>query len=417
MKRILYIQHATSLGGSVLSLLGLVQKLDRKRFEPVVACIGAGTEIPDFYRQNGIESFACPDLAVFPHTTGGWYSCYNPRALWQLALVVMRFPRIAGAAKRLVKQVKPDLIHLNSVVLGPCAVGVARTGVPLVWHVRESVVSGHFGFRRWLIQQWLLRLPKEIIFISSAEKKQLLEDKRGIVIPNFVDFEQFDRNLNGQAMRQSIGLKSDDQVVLFLGGFWNIKGARPLLKALAIEHQRNYKMHAIFASAIATPSTRLVARIGRMILPLLGHPTDRQWATKFMRQYAMESYVHLLPFQGAPEQLLAACDVLVFPSIAPHFARPVIEAGAMGKAVVASRLGGVMELVEENQTGILVPPGDVHALADALHQVLNRKDEAARMGENGFQRARDYYNAEHNAQQIMTVYAHILGLEPISPCR
>ena len=84
----------------------------------------------------------------------------------------------------------------------------------------------------------------------------------------------------------------------------------------------------------------------------------------------MEPWVRLLPFRPDPERLNAAADLVVFPSTLPHFARPVIEAGAMAVPVVASRLGGVEELVEDGMTGILVPPGDPAALGDAIARVL-----------------------------------------------
>lgn len=409
MKRILYIQHATSLGGSAISLLNLLRQLDRQRYEPVVACVGTGDAIPSFYREHGVEAFACPDLGIFPHTTGGWFPLYNPRALLHLCLAWARFNSVARAMERLVARVHPDLVHLNSVVLGPCAVGAARTGVPMVWHVREAVVHGHFGLRRRIIRNWLTRLPDEIIFISGDERRQLLGDLRGVVIPNGVDFQRFDRKLDRHAMRQELGLAPDAQVVLFLGGFWSIKGTQPFLKALHIEHQRNPRVHAVVAGALATPSKRLVARIGRFILPLIGRPTDRQWATRFMRQHTMETYVHLLPFRDDVERLLAASDVLLFPSTAPHFARPVIEAGAMARPVVASRLGGVEELVADGETGLLVTPNDVQALADALHQVLTQPEAASRMGENGFRRAQALYNADRNAAQVMELYDRVLA--------
>jgi glycosyltransferase involved in cell wall biosynthesis len=65
-------------------------------------------------------------------------------------------------------------------------------------------------------------------------------------------------------------------------------------------------------------------------------------------------------------QVLAASDVLVFPSTVPHFARPVIEAAAMGKPAIASDVGGPAELVVNGETGLLVPPKDAHALAEAI---------------------------------------------------
>ena len=406
-KRILFIQHASAMGGSVLSLLYLMQKLDRSKYIPVVACVSPLGGVVELYQSQGIETFHWPRLAIFPHTTGGWYPIWNPRALGQLAKKIAAFPSGVTATRQLIQKVKPDLVHLNSVVLAPSAVGVKREKIPLVWHVREAVVPGHMGCRRALIKHWLMSLPDEIIFISSDEKQQLLNNRRGVVIPNFVDFNRFNQEVDGSACRQDLGLKKSDFAVLFLGGLGKIKGIHPFLEAVRIEHERNPHLHVVIASGISPQSTRWIARTARVVLPLLGCPTTRQRAMAFMQLNQMQCYVHLLPFRSDIERLIAACDVLAFPSIEPHFARPVIEAGAMGKPVIASRIGGVEELIEEGVTGILVPPGDVHAIADALHTLFTQSAMAANMGRNGCKRSQLSYNADINVEEITRIYDHI----------
>ncbi len=414
MKKILYIQHATSLGGSVLILLSLMQRLDRTHYTPLVACVGAGRDIPEFYRERGFDAFPCPEIGVFPHTTGGWFPLYSPRACAQFLTTLVQFRRTVSATQRLIDRVRPDIVHLNSIVLGPSALGVARTGVPFVWHVREAVVDGHLGFRRSLIRRWLMKLPTEAIFISSDERRKLLGDRRGVVIPDFVDFGRFNRNLDGLDFRRELGLSSDDQVVLYLGGLSRAKGTHTLLEALPIVYARHPRLHVVIAGGLSPMSRRLEARIGRIILPLFGQPTDRQRVMRAIRRRGMGSYVHLLPFRLDVEDLLAASDVLVFPSVEPFSALPVMEAGAMAKPVVASRIGGGEEMVEDGETGILTPPGDVQVLAEAIKRVLADGAVARRMGENGFLRANRLYSAEKNAEQTFSIYDRILSSNELS---
>jgi glycosyltransferase involved in cell wall biosynthesis len=107
--------------------------------------------------------------------------------------------------------------------------------------------------------------------------------------------------------------------------------------------------------------------------------------------------------------VLAASDVLAFPSTVPHFARPIIEAGAMARPVVASRLGGPLELVEDGVTGLLVPPGDPAALATAIAPLLDDPERAARLGEAGYRRARADFDAGANARRTFAVYEELLG--------
>jgi glycosyltransferase involved in cell wall biosynthesis len=122
-------------------------------------------------------------------------------------------------------------------------------------------------------------------------------------------------------------------------------------------------------------------------------------------------YLRFLGMRTDIPRLLAACDVLAFPSVEPHFARPIIEAGAMAKPVVASRLGGPLELVDEGRTGLLVPPDDPPALAEALIDLLHDPERAAALGEAGHHQARERFNADHNARATFALYDELLNAD------
>jgi glycosyltransferase involved in cell wall biosynthesis len=100
---------------------------------------------------------------------------------------------------------------------------------------------------------------------------------------------------------------------------------------------------------------------------------------------------------------LEVCEFLVFPSVRPHFARPVIEAALAGKPAIASDFGGIREVVSEGDGAVLVPPGNAAALADAMISMLRDPEAARRMG----QRAREF------AGQKFTVPLHVDAVERI----
>ena len=87
----------------------------------------------------------------------------------------------------------------------------------------------------------------------------------------------------------------------------------------------------------------------------------------------------------------------------------------MGKPVVASRIGGVEELVEDRKTGLLVPPNDPEALAEALVSVLTSPDNARRMGAHGHTQALELFNAASNVRATIAVYERILQNEKPTP--
>ncbi|MHB8624640.1 MAG: glycosyltransferase family 4 protein [Aggregatilineales bacterium] len=403
-KKILYIQHAGSLGGSCMSLLYLSQGLDRGKYKPVVACIHPTPEVLNLYREAGIETLYWPGISPFEHTTLGWMPLYNPFGLLKLVRQSLRFMPSVYATQALIGAVKPNIVHLNSLVLAPSALGVRRAGVPLVWHVREPVHLGHAGLRKRLLSRLFMRLADEGVFISQFDRDRLTGEKKGVVVYNFVDFKCFDYHIDGKPIRYELGLPSEAKVILYLGGQSVVKGIFPLLRAMPLVKQQIPNVHLLVGAGAYHFSGRFVSRLARTILPLIGSGTVAQRVDRLIEGCPMQNNVQLLEWRSDTPQLLAACDVLVFPSIEPHFARPIIEAGAMAKPVVASRIGGVEELVEDGKTGVLVPPGDFEALAKALIMLLNNVQTAQQMGKEGYQHALRLFDATNNVQAVVRIY-------------
>lgn len=407
--RILYVVHSAGLGGALLSLRYLVEALDRDRYEPVVACIHDVPEVMDTFRAAGVETVHAPGISIFPHTTGGWDPLATPFGALRAARTLRAFGPSARATEALVRRVRPDIVHLNSLVLAPSAAGARAAGARVVWHVRESVHPGHLGVRRRWLGRAIRRWADEAVFISHDDRRRLTGGSFGVVIPNYVDHARFDRALPGCPVRAELNVPADAPLALFFGGVSSLKGAHVLLPALLRARRTVPNLHAVIAGAEAPWSQSLVARAARAVLPLLGSGTERQRFVRAYQEGGMEGWVRLLPFRNDPERLTAAADVVVFPSTQPHFARPVIEAAAMATPVVASRLGGVEELVEDGVTGILVPPGDPEALGDALARVLGDPALAGRMGEAGYARSLERYAARPNLERILAVYDAVLG--------
>jgi len=407
--RVLYIVHSDCVGGADVSLRSLLEALDPARFEPVVACIRPAPSVLEWYAAAGVEVMHAPGIGTFPHTTGGWNPLAHPPGLARALRAAAGFGLSARVTERLVRRVRPGLVHLNSLVLAPSAAGARAAGARVVWQVRESVHPGHAGVRRRMLARGVARWAHEAIFISADDRRRLTGGRFGVVIPNFVDHRRFDRGLDGAAVRDELGIPPRAPLVLFLGGVSTIKGAHVLLPALVAARERVPEMHALVAGAERPWSRSPAARAARAVLPLLGTGTERQRFLRAHHRGAMEGWVRLLSHRPDPERLMAAADLVVFPSTVPHFARPVIEAGAMATPVVASRLGGMEELVDDGRTGLLVPPRDPAALADAIVRVLTEPGLARRMGEAGHEASLRRFAREPLVAQVLDVYARVLG--------
>jgi glycosyltransferase involved in cell wall biosynthesis len=103
-------------------------------------------------------------------------------------------------------------------------------------------------------------------------------------------------------------------------------------------------------------------------------------------------------------------DIFVLPSLEGYeaFGRVVIEAMAMLKPVVATRSGGVPEIVEDGVTGIMISPGDAKAMAEAIVSLLKDEDRAKQMGLEGRQKAEKAYSLRTHLERIESLYLHLL---------
>jgi glycosyltransferase involved in cell wall biosynthesis len=409
-RRILFIQHAGALGGSTMSLLYTMQGLDRSRYEPVVALIRPIVEMTAMYRQAGIETLEWPGITTFEHTAAKHLRIWHPLDWVDQARFASRLRTTAGRTRQLVEQLRPDLVHLNSAVLAPPARTLRSLGVPFVWHVREHPVAATLSLRtRWL-QRALREWPAESIFISHADRAGWVGEGRGEVIHNFVDFSTFNSERDGVPVRNEFGIAPNAPVVLFMGGISAIKGVFPLLEALALVRREIPDVRCLMAGAAEPMSTSLPARVARRLLPLVGSGTHSQRVAGTIRRLDLEEVCIRIPFHVDTPGLLAASDLLAFPAVSPHFPRPVVEAAAMKKPVVASRLPGAVELIDDGRSGLLTTAGDPQQLAEAILRLLRDPELRIAMGGAGYTLARERHDAGRQVKRIMNIYERVLDI-------
>lgn len=404
MSRILYIHHGGGIGGAPLSLLYLLRQLDRARYEPVVVTLKPGPVV-DLYRAEGIETHVEGGISDFSHTTLEWY---GGRAWWRLPGKLARIWPSIRRTRALLRRLKPDLVHLNSSTLAPAAIGCALEGVPVVWHIREPLARGYLGLRRAWIRRTIHRCAARVVAICDNDASQLIASDRIRVIYNFVDFNTFDRSTGSEAVRAELNIPDGAPVVAMLGGVAEPKGTLILIRALP------HLLASVPGARVivAGPPPALPAERGPKGLAkrLLGADAYQRACQRALNALEPEAQA-ALAFTGVRRDIpdvLAASDCLAFPSVVPHFARPVIEAAAMGKPAVASDLGGPRELVVPGETGLLVPAGDPAALGQAMAALLGDPARAQAMGEAAYRRARRLFDASKNAAATVAVYDEVL---------
>jgi glycosyltransferase involved in cell wall biosynthesis len=254
------------------------------------------------------------------------------------------------------------------------------------------------------------RCSRAIIAISRDAASSLSEGEKVHVIYNFVHFEMFNRTLDGRQFRAAEGIPPEARVVLMLGGLVESKGADVFVAAADIVRKSEKNVQFVIAGMPpqgASPSR--LKRIVRRFVETSGVvPNMQRRVLRMLGEVRLEDTVRFVGMRMDVPEMLAAADVLVWPATVSHFARPIMEAGAMARPVVATDFPASREIVRDGETGLLFPTRNAEALAERIVRVLRNRDLARGMGEAGYRLARERYDASRAVAAIMDIYDEVL---------
>ena len=308
--------------------------------------------------------------------------------------------RAAMAALQVVRaaaHLQAQVVHTHSFMAGlagALAVRLAR-GPRLVVTIhnyppRADGMRPAGRFQRWAVGQ-VVRRADRIITVSQRLRQDLTEvfpgaAEKTLVIPNGVDLGT-NLALTRQEARRKLGLPESAPVVAMVARLAPQKGIVEFLRACA-EVARRW------------PEARFA---------LIGEGPLRGEAERLREELGLADQLCLPGQVASARALMPALDCLVVASTSEGSSVVAMEAMAEGRPVVATRVGGVPEVVGDGETGLLVEPGDPGALAERICELLGDPERARRMGERGRQRAAAEFDVRMMVERMQQVYAPLLG--------
>jgi glycogen(starch) synthase len=310
------------------------------------------------------------------------------------------------AGVRVVRAWKPDVVHLHVYWLWPAARAIQeRTGVPLVYHVhsldRAEYEIGHGPSQcasQWIVQEEVIASADRVIALSLNESELLSDYCPRVQGKVRIVGNGIDDNVTARAAVNK-ERQTNSPLVLYTGRFVERKGLRELIAAIP----------RVLGQA---PTTRFVLAGGHR--QCSGADMEYWWLPPELKQY--RDHIHftgwLTPAQLA-EWYLAA-DVLAVPSWYEPFGMVILEGMLYGLPIVAAAVGGPSEILEHGRTGVLCPPRDAEALADAILKLVMDARLRRRIGVAAAKEVRERWLWPHVVQKMREVYreAALVHSEP-----
>jgi glycosyltransferase involved in cell wall biosynthesis len=358
------------IGGGESHLLSLVENLDREKFEPVVLSFTDGPLI-DSLKQMGVESHVI-------HTERPFHF-----SKWK-------------SVKNFLEEQQVDIVHAHGTRANSNILWAARSlGIPVIYTVHGW--SFHPDQKPWVRsirimgEKYLTSKTDLNISVSSSNQqtgKEFIKSFDSVVVNNGIDQKKFDPAKKYKDIRAELGISSDDILILFIARFTAHKQPLTLIKA--------------FENASSS------SPISNMHLLMVGDGDQKPEARELIRKLGLNNKVTLESFRKDVPDVLAAADIFVLPSLWEGLPIGLLEAMAMGKAVIATNVDGTREVINNNENGLLIETDHlIENLTDALLALSTDKIKRNLFAQKAIVTIKEKYNAATMTRQIEKLYTRL----------
>jgi len=367
--KVLHIAGSVASAGAEKYILTIAENIGRE-FEITVACPCYG-RLVDELRDRGVKTIvlgkkvkyklsACLGLAAFMRKNKVQIvHSHNPRSDFCARIS----SRLAGVP-----------IHISTVHNSIYAVSILKTWAYLFFYSLP------------------LYMPDKLIALSQAGSDELVyrckvDPQRVVAIPIGVDTERFDPTKYDSGLRDALGIEPNIPLI-------------GIVAQLTAQKGHIYLLEAMRRIVRAFPKTKCL---------IVGDGPLREKLQGLAEKLGLSGHCIFTGARDDIPEVLSALDVWVLPSVASEgLPRALLEALAMGKPVVTTRVGGIPELVIDGITGILVPPKDSEALKDAILSLLMDREKAREMGKRSRELVVKNFTQELMVRRIEKLYRTLM---------
>jgi glycosyltransferase involved in cell wall biosynthesis len=238
---------------------------------------------------------------------------------------------------------------------------------------------------------FIVRHADRVIAVSKeiGRKARLagIAQEKILLIENGLNLERFTTNTSPEAIKESLGIKKEALVVGTIGALTKEKGHQYLLRA----------------------ALKVIRICPEAIFLLVGDGIERPSLEKTASSLGIKDSVIFAGMRKDVPEILSILNAFVLPSLNEGLPMALLEAQGAQIPVVATRVGAIPDVLQNGVTGILIPPKDPQAIAEAIIMILSDKKLASGIAKKGFERVRDNFSSEKMASKYLSIYRELLS--------
>jgi glycosyltransferase involved in cell wall biosynthesis len=383
MKNILYIHQSAELYGSDKTLLYLVSEIKEKGFYPIVVLPFKGPLYTELEKHE-IEIIIAPVLKISRKMFAAGNMLSMPFQIFKAFRIIRK--QLNG---------RPiHLVHSNTLAVLTGALYGKFFRIKHLWHVHEIVE--HPKFISELYPKIVDYFSDVVVFNSKATRDFMVGKKPGMAAKSKVVLNGFDRTEPVSSKAEITQLRKnlfnatpEDVVIALVGRISRWKGQQLLLGAFRKLERQNANVKLVFVGSAPPNQEIFLERLQEKI-----------------NGYNLQDKVRIVPFRDDIWNIWDSIDIATVPSTEPEpFGLVAIEAMLASKPVIGANHGGLVEIIIEGETGLLVTPGDEEKLTHALSALTNDESLRTVMGTNGSQRAAAVFSLKRYVADFAQLYS------------
>lgn len=392
MKKILYIYHTSAIGGGSYCLLNVLKEIDRTQYAPSVMLSSDGPLVGEI-RKLGIEVYVFPHIYSVPYNS----TLFRPKRLLNIAKLVLKYPAYCN----LVKEINPDIIYVNSMMLYPYLVVKKKQGCKAIVHIREHWPENEHKFQRRLAEIIISKYSDCTIAINhfSAGMFKSLQANTTVVY-DWIDLESRDQVFN---MQKVFGEDLSDKVIfLFTGGYNPIKGTKEVVESFINIKDPNARL-----LMLGIPTREQYSGIRKLKKIWMDMSHRVSYTEKMVELIESDQRIKCIPATYNIKPILEQSSCMLSYFTIPHANLAMAECIIAGTPVIAADTEEGREYANYGQAAILFKFGDIEAFKKSIQYYIDHKSDVENDCKKNQRALQQIFDRKRNANVLNTIYASL----------